>query len=187
RPRRPRGPRRAAPKPCCPPSGAGGTALGTRAALPVTPVHTGSRASDTVRPRGPRGVRGLLPTAGSPPQAQNQAHRTPSSLSAQRSFARYRAQKSEQELASPSAPQRHHGWRMLEYLLLLVDLLAAAARSRGALVTESLLLRQQLAVLTRPTRKQPRFRAPDKRFWVFVRVLRRDWRRHLIAVRPETV
>jgi hypothetical protein len=35
---------------------------------------------------------------------------------------------------------------MIEYLLLLVDLLAAAGRSRGALVTENLLLRQQLAV-----------------------------------------
>jgi transposase InsO family protein len=76
---------------------------------------------------------------------------------------------------------------MFEYLLLLVDLLAAAARSRGALVTENLLLRQQLAVLTRPTRKRPRLRAPDKLFWVVVRVLRRDWRRHLVVVRPETV
>jgi putative transposase len=76
---------------------------------------------------------------------------------------------------------------MIVYLHLLVDLLAAATRSRGALVTENLLLRQQLAVLTRPTRKRPRPRAPDKLFWVLVRVLRRDWRRHLVVVRPETV
>ena len=78
-------------------------------------------------------------------------------------------------------------WAMLEYLLLLLSLLGSAVRDRDVLVAENLLLRHQLAVLTRPTRKPPRLRAPDKLFWVVVRALRRDWRRHLVVVRPESV
>src|SRR5919204_2071077 len=76
---------------------------------------------------------------------------------------------------------------MLEYLPLLVALLRAALSSRGALVAENLLLRQQLAVLTRPTRKRPRLRARDRLFWRVVGICRRDWRRHLVLVRLETV
>ena len=76
---------------------------------------------------------------------------------------------------------------MLEYLLLLVNLSRALVRSRSDLVDENLLLRQQLAVLTRPTRKRPRLRFRDRLFWVIVRAVRRDWRRHLVVVRPETV
>src|SRR5437764_11662752 len=76
---------------------------------------------------------------------------------------------------------------MLEYLLLLLSLIRAAVRDREALVAENLLLRHQLAVLTRPTRKRPRLRVRDKLFWVVVRALRRDWRRHLVVVRPESV
>src|SRR5881227_812455 len=52
---------------------------------------------------------------------------------------------------------------------------------------EYLLLRHQLGVLTRPTWRRPRLRARDKLFWVVVRALRRDWRRHLVVVRPESV
>jgi hypothetical protein len=76
---------------------------------------------------------------------------------------------------------------MLEYLLLLLSLVRAAVRDREALLTENLLLRHQLAVLTRPTRRRPRPRARDKLFWVLVRALRGDWRRHLVVVRPESV
>src|SRR5436305_2851915 len=76
---------------------------------------------------------------------------------------------------------------MLEYLLLLLSLARSAVRDRDALVAENLLLRHQLAVLTRPTRKRPRLHARDKLFWVVVRALRRDWRRHLVLVRPESV
>src|SRR5215203_4958797 len=65
----------------------------------------------------------------------------------------------------------------------------AASRHRGDLVLENLLLRHQLAVLTRPTRprRRVRFRWPDKVLWVLVRRLRRDWRRHLVVVTPDTV
>src|ERR671933_917732 len=76
---------------------------------------------------------------------------------------------------------------MLEYLLLLLSLIRATLRDREALVTENLLLRHQLAVLTRATRRRPRLRARDKLFWVVVRALCRDWRRHLGVVRPESV
>ena len=61
--------------------------------LPVTPVHAGSTASDTVRPRWPLGVRDLLPTPDSSLQRQKQAHRTPAPQSAPRSPARYRRPK----------------------------------------------------------------------------------------------
>ena len=76
---------------------------------------------------------------------------------------------------------------MLEYLLLLVGLVRASRRSRSDLVAENLVLRQQLAILTRPTRKRPPLRVRDRLFWVVVRAVRRDWRRHLVVVRPETV
>src|SRR6266540_659752 len=68
--------------------------------------------------------------------------------------------------------------RMIGYLCLLTALLRATVRARGDLVAENLLLRQQLAVLTRPTRRRPRLRARDKLFWLLARLARRDWRRH---------
>jgi hypothetical protein len=76
---------------------------------------------------------------------------------------------------------------MAECLLLLIALLRAAVADRSDLVAENLLLRQQLAILTRPTRRRPRLRARDKLFWLLARLARRDWRRHLPAVTPETV
>ena len=44
-------------------------------------------------------------------------------------------------------------------------------------------------MLTRPTRqrRRVRFRRLDKLLWVLVRRLRRDWRRHLVVVTPDTV
>src|SRR5206468_4749582 len=87
----------------------------------------------------------------------------------------------------PVRAARHHLRAMLEYLLLLFSLVRATVRDREALVAENLLLRHQLAVLTRATRRRPRLRVRDKLFWVVVRALRRDWRRHLVVVRPESV
>ena len=78
-------------------------------------------------------------------------------------------------------------WAMIECLLLLAALLRAAARDRGDVVAENLLRRHQLAVVTRPTRRRPRLRARDKLVWVLARLVRPDWRRHLVLVRPETV
>jgi hypothetical protein len=76
---------------------------------------------------------------------------------------------------------------MIECRLLLLALLRAAVRARGDLVAENLLLRHQLAVLTRPTRTRPRLRARDKLLRLLARLACRDWRRHLVVVRPETV
>ena len=53
---------------------------------------------------------------------------------------------------------------MLEYLLLLVGLLRAVLSSRADLVAENLLLRQQLAVLSQPTRRRSQLRSRDKLF-----------------------
>ena len=57
---------------------------------------------------------------------------------------------------------------MIEYLVLLVSLVRTVLCSRADVAAENLLLRQQLTVLTRPTRRQPRLRSRDKLFWVFV-------------------
>src|SRR5215203_3991151 len=76
---------------------------------------------------------------------------------------------------------------MLEYLLLLVALARTATRRHSDVVAENVLLRQQLAVLTRPTRRRPRLRPRDRLFWVLASALRCDWRCHLLLVRPQTV
>jgi transposase InsO family protein len=78
---------------------------------------------------------------------------------------------------------------VLELFVLLLTALGAAGRRRGDLIVENLLLRHQLAVLTRPTRqrRRVRFRQLDKLLWVLIRRLRRDWLRHLVVVTPDTV
>jgi transposase InsO family protein len=76
---------------------------------------------------------------------------------------------------------------MYESLTLLLAILREALRPRADLVAENLLLRHQLAVLTRPTRKRPRLHARDKLFWVLARRCCTAWRRHLVLVQPETV
>src|SRR5215210_6404438 len=63
---------------------------------------------------------------------------------------------------------------MLEYLHLFLIGVRAALSNRGDLVAENLVLHQQLAVLTRPTRKRPRLRIGDKLFWTAVRAVRRE-------------
>src|SRR5215470_6468623 len=75
---------------------------------------------------------------------------------------------------------------MLEIIRLLLATLVAAVRCRQRLVVENMLLRQQLQVALRSQRR-PRLRARDKLFWLLVRRLHQDWRRHLLLVRPETV
>jgi hypothetical protein len=65
---------------------------------------------------------------------------------------------------------------VLELFVLLLAAVRAACLQRSALITENLLLRHQLAVLTRPTgrRRRIRFRHLDQQLWVLVRWLRRD-------------
>jgi hypothetical protein len=75
---------------------------------------------------------------------------------------------------------------MLEPIRLLPAVVPRALRSRHDLLLENLFLRQQLQVALRSQRR-PALRAWDKLFWVSVHRFRRDWRRHLLLVRPETV
>jgi hypothetical protein len=83
--------------------------------------------------------------------------------------------------------RNRHPDAVIEGLTLLLAVLRAALRDRSELLTENLLLRHQLAVLARPTRRRPRLRTRDKVLWVLARRLRGDWRQHLVLVRPETV
>jgi hypothetical protein len=78
---------------------------------------------------------------------------------------------------------------MLDFLCLASRTLRASCRRRGDLVLENLLLRHQLTILTRPTRRRPQVHLSsiDKLVWVLVHRLCRDWRRHLVVVTPDTV
>jgi transposase InsO family protein len=78
---------------------------------------------------------------------------------------------------------------VLELLWLLLVTVLAWLRPRHDLVLENLLLRHQLAVLTRPTRTHPRarLRAWDKLLWVVARRWCGRWREHLAFVTPDTV
>jgi putative transposase len=78
---------------------------------------------------------------------------------------------------------------VLELLWLLLTTVLAWARPRHDLVAENLLLRHQLAVLTRPTRSPRRARlgAWDKLLWVLARRFCAGWREHLTFVTPDTV
>jgi putative transposase len=78
---------------------------------------------------------------------------------------------------------------VLDLLWLLLMALLASVRSRQELVLENMLLRHQLAVLTRPTRTRPRarLRVWDKLVWLLARRLCTGWREHLAIVTPETV
>jgi hypothetical protein len=71
---------------------------------------------------------------------------------------------------------------MIECLLLLVALLRAVLRARADLVAENLLLRHQLAVLTRPTRRRPRLRPRDRLPWRRARLVHPHWRQHRLVV-----
>jgi hypothetical protein len=74
-----------------------------------------------------------------------------------------------------------HAGHLLQWIVLLLAALRAPCRRRGDPIAEHLLLRHQLAVLTRPTRRRPRgrFRRLGTLLLVLVRRVRRDWRRHL--------
>jgi hypothetical protein len=75
---------------------------------------------------------------------------------------------------------------MAEWLGFLLAVLGACLRTRRDLVAENLLLRHQLAVARR-RRLRPPIRRRDKLRWVLARRLFRDWRRHLVVVRPDAV
>jgi hypothetical protein len=77
---------------------------------------------------------------------------------------------------------------VFELLWLLTRTVLAWVRPRQDLVLENLLLRHQLAVLTRPTRtrRRARLRAWDKLLWVEARRFCAGWSEHLGIVTPDT-
>src|SRR5258708_22546072 len=75
---------------------------------------------------------------------------------------------------------------MFSLLLLWIGALIRLFRSRGHLVLENLVLREQLAVLKRRHRR-PSIGPLDKLFWVVVRRFWSGWKQALIVVTPETV
>jgi len=75
---------------------------------------------------------------------------------------------------------------MSRTLRLFFGLLARSVCSRHSLLLENLALRQQLAVL-KTRHPQPRFKAPDKLFWLLLSRLWPGWKQALILVQPETV
>ena len=81
-----------------------------------------------------------------------------------------------------SADAIGHTERIFDLITLLLGVIPAALQGRRDLVLENLLLRHQLAILTRPTRKHPRLRAHDKLVWVLARLVRRDWCQHLVFI-----
>ena len=72
---------------------------------------------------------------------------------------------------------------------LLTTTVLTWLRPRRELVLENLLLRHQLAVLTRPTRTRPRarLRVWDRLLWVLASRFCDGWREHLAIVTPDTV
>ncbi len=60
------------------------------------------------------------------------------------------------------------------------------ARSKPQLITENLLLRQQLVVLNRSV-KRPRFTPADRGFFVLLASRLQSWKDALLIVKPETV
>ena len=78
---------------------------------------------------------------------------------------------------------------VLELLWLLLTTVVAWVRPRHDRVLENLLVRHQLALLTRPTRARPytRLRSSDKLLWVLARRWCAGWREHLMIVMPDIV
>ena len=75
---------------------------------------------------------------------------------------------------------------MFSLFLLWIGALLRLFRSRGNLVLENLVLRQQLAVLKR-RHPRPRLGLFDKLFWVIARRVWSAWKQSLLIVTPETV
>jgi putative transposase len=75
---------------------------------------------------------------------------------------------------------------MLCLLRLLFVLFVRSFCSRRDLLLENLSLRQQLAVLKR-RHPPPRFKAPDRLFWVLLSQLWPGWKQALMLLQPETV
>src|SRR5258708_10247054 len=75
---------------------------------------------------------------------------------------------------------------MITLLLHLLRLLPILCGGHRQVALENLALRQQLVVYTR-TATQPRLRASDRLFWVWLARVWVGWRQSLVIVTPDTV
>src|SRR5258708_18341851 len=75
---------------------------------------------------------------------------------------------------------------MITLLLHLLRLLPILGGGHRQVALETLALRQQLVVYTR-TATQPRLRATDRLFWVWLARVWVGWRQALVIVTPDTV
>jgi len=88
---------------------------------------------------------------------------------------------------APVAAENHTMMNSVKkWLSLGLQTLCSSLQSRSELVIENLALRQQLAVFNEK-RPKSRLTTTDRAFWVLARLISKDWKRHLILVRPETV
>ena len=71
-------------------------------------------------------------------------------------------------------------------LIIILQALLSALRSREALVLENVALRHQIAVLQRNSTR-PALKWRDRAFWDILFCAWPDWRRFLFIVQPETV
>src|SRR5947208_10282398 len=78
------------------------------------------------------------------------------------------------------------GSRMLTAVVVLLRSFGLLCREHRAVALENLALRQQLAALTRTT-KRPQLRPRDRLFWILLATSWRDWRSALLIVQPDTV
>jgi hypothetical protein len=76
---------------------------------------------------------------------------------------------------------------MLISLMTLLATLSSIFRSRAALELENLALRHQITVLQKSAAKRRRLTSGDRRLWICLSRLWRDWRSALAIVKPETV
>src|SRR6267378_3034157 len=75
---------------------------------------------------------------------------------------------------------------MLTPLLVLLRSIGLICRGHRAVALETLALRQQLAALTRTT-KRPQLRTRDRLRWILLAKGWREWRTAIMVVQPDTV
>ena len=76
---------------------------------------------------------------------------------------------------------------MLISLKTLLATLSSIFRSRAALQLENLALRHPIGILQRSPKKRSKLTPGDRRLWVALSHIWRDWRSALAIVKPETV
>jgi len=75
---------------------------------------------------------------------------------------------------------------MIRLLKVLYPLFTGLLRSRRSLAIENLALRHQLAVYS-ASKIRPKLSDQDRKFWVWMSSLYKDWKSILVIVKPETV